>query len=153
MHAQINANTVACAVVIIQTLLPECVTGEDVEITTCCAFGESYSRQSDMTFKDKGETLAHFRIWFSDRYRPRHICCAVLILRAAINQEERAFGEFFSRRFTHAVMHNRAIRACTRNALKAEVFKLPRLVAEMFELSGGINLVRLSRLRGGIEPV
>ena len=54
MHAQINANAVACAVIIVQALLPKGVTGEDVEVATCRPDGESYSCQSDMTFKDKG---------------------------------------------------------------------------------------------------
>src|SRR5205823_375857 len=79
MHAEIAADPVAGAVVVIEALLPERAAGEGVELGAGRAFGEPRGRQRNVALEDAGEAVAHLRAGLADRDRAGDVGRAVEI--------------------------------------------------------------------------
>ena len=153
MHAEKNANAMACTVVIIKAALPKGHAGEAIQIAARDAFGEAHAGERNMAFKHEGEALTHFIRWRANRNSTGDVGGAVLILAAAIDEEQRAAFEIFNCGCRDTKMHNCAVRASARNGLKAQVFKIAILNAKAFQFLRSLDFIMLAVLGSGVEPM
>src|SRR5579864_5436532 len=141
MHRQIAADPMPGTVVVIETDLPQRPPGEPVELRPGRALREARGRQRDMALEHPSEVLAHLVARLADRDGAGDIGGAVEILRAGIEQIERARLEQLLGLRAGAVMHDGAIRPGPRDRREAEVAEKLAFLAEGFEPVAGGDLL------------
>src|SRR5271165_4042746 len=94
MHAEIAADAVPGAVVVVEPFLPQRAARKAVELRPRRALREARQRECYMALQHAREAVAHLRRWLADRNRARHVGGAVEILGAGIEQDcgRRAIG-------------------------------------------------------------
>ena len=142
----------AGAVVVIEPDLPQCAPGETIELGAGGAFREAGGRERDMPLQDPSEILAHLGRRFADRNRPGDVGRAVKVLRAGIEQVERAGFEDFLGFRARSVMHDRAVRPGAGDRRKGQVPEILALLAKRFETVAGGDLPQVSQRRYARQP-
>ena len=89
---------------------------------------------------------------FADGNRARDVGGSVLILRAAVDQEQLFRLDLAIGRVGDAVVHDRAVRAGARDRREADFAQHIRLAAKRFELAHGGNLVERAARCVVVEP-
>src|SRR6516165_10308286 len=109
MHAEIAADTVSGAMVVVEPLLPQRAAGEGVELCASSAPRKARQCQRDMALEHAGKAVAHLLRRLANRDRPRDVGRSVEILGARIEEVEGArFETLFG--FRHrAVMNDRTV--------------------------------------------
>src|SRR5215472_16237903 len=88
MYAEIAADPMPSAMVIVEPFLPQRTAGEGVELGPGGPFRKTRQSQRDMPLEHAREAVAHLLRRLPDRYRAGHVGGAVEILRSGIEQIE-----------------------------------------------------------------
>src|SRR5712671_6018751 len=152
VHAEIAADTVPGAVVVIEPPLPERPARETVELCPGGPLRKARQRQRNVAFEHAGEAVAHFGRGLADRNRPRYIGRSVEILGARIEEIEGAgFEALFG--FGHRpIVDDRAVRAGARDRREAQIAETLTLAADRLELVAGGDLGEPASWRLLCEP-
>ena len=153
VHAEIDANAVPGAVIVIEPSFPQAHARQRIELMAARAFRKTHARECDVAFEDTREAILHLRRGAADRYRARDVGGAVEILSAAIDQEERTACKAPVGLGRDAIVHDRAVRPSAGDRVEREIFESARFGAEGFELLAGVDLLHLAALSLRRQPV
>ncbi len=153
MHAEVAADPVARAMVIVDARLPERGTGKRIDLRTRRPRGKPQGRKRDVSLEHAGKPIPHLIRRRPDRDRPRDVRRAVEILGAGIHQVEFAIAQRPVRPGRDPIVDDRAIRPGAGDRIEARVAKMLAGPTEILELCGRAHLVHPATRRRAIEPV
>ena len=107
--------------------------------------GKWHERQRDMALQHAGEAVAHLGGRRADGDGARHVGGAVEILRAGIDEIERARLELALGLGARLVMHDGAVRARARDGGEAQIAEIVAAAAEFLEPVGHSDLAQSRR--------
>ena len=140
VHAEIAADPVPGAVVVVEPLLPQPMAGKGVELGPGRPFRKAREGQRDMALQHPGKAVAHLVRGLADRDGAGHVGRAVQVLRARIEQVKRARLEPLFGLRQRPVMDDGAVRPGPRDRRKAQIAEMFALAAEGFEPVAGGDL-------------
>src|SRR5216684_2064926 len=152
MDGEIAADAVAGAVVVVEPDLPQRAARQRVELRAGGALGEAAGGERDVALEHAGEAVAHLRRRLADRHRARDVGGAVEILRAGIDEIERARLEPALALGRGAVMHDGAVGPGAGDGGKAQIAEIVARGAERREAIGGGDLGEPALGRARREP-
>ena len=152
MHAEIAADPVPGAVVVIEPLLPQGTTRERVELRPGRALREARQSERDVALQHAGEAVAHLVARLADRDRAGNVGRAVEILRAGIEEIEVAGLKAPLGLRHRAIMHDRAVGPGAGNRREAQIAEMLAGAAEDFQPVAGGDLGELALGRLARQP-
>ena len=104
------------------------------------AGGEARGGEGDVALQHAGEAVLHLRRWRADRHGAGDVGRAVAILRAGIDEIERARFERALGRRGGVVVHHRSVGAGAGDGVEREIAQLAGLLAQRLQPVGHFDL-------------
>lgn len=139
MYVQVATHTVTGAVQIVQTVLPQANSRQNIQTMSLHAGRENTTSQTDVAFHHAGEHLPFNVAWTAEVQRTRNVRSAIQILGTRIAQVDLLDVQRSIRGFGRLVMNDGPIRTGRRDGLERVLNEVLLLLSQFIQLLSGAD--------------